>query len=396
MFELLKRLLISVALIGAAVPALAAEDIKAAIELPKPPAVTVVKAEKREIVERRSVTGSVMPREEVSVGADVSGLLVLELNADIGDVVKQGDILAKLDTSALQTQLAQIIAQEAQNAAGKAQAEAQIVDAEVGVKQAQDTYDRARALAKKGVGAAASSDTARNGLDSAKAKLNTANQGVLASDAQAKLIAAQKTEIELRIAKADVKAPADGMILARNAQVGAVVSAAGGPLYRIAWNGQFEVVADVPEAALAKVTEGLATEFRITGIDEALKGTVRKVSPEINPASRLGKVYLTLEANPKIRPGAFAEGVIELSRRIAIAAPQSSLVFRDKQAFLQVVKSDIVETRKVTLGSRADGYVEIIDGLSEGDELVERAGTFIANGDKVTPVMSSEKTGATQ
>lgn len=396
MSELLKRLLISVALIGAAVPALAAEDIKAAIELPKPPAVTVVKAEKREIVERRSVTGSVMPREEVSVGADVSGLLVLELNADIGDVVKQGDILAKLDTSALQTQLAQIIAQEAQNAAGKAQAEAQIVDAEVGVKQAQDTYDRARALAKKGVGAAASSDTARNGLDSAKAKLNTANQGVLASDAQAKLIAAQKTEIELRIAKADVKAPADGMILARNAQVGAVVSAAGGPLYRIAWNGQFEVVADVPEAALAKVTEGLATEFRITGIDEALKGTVRKVSPEINPASRLGKVYLTLEANPKIRPGAFAEGVIELSRRIAIAAPQSSLVFRDKQAFLQVVKSDIVETRKVTLGSRADGYVEIIDGLSEGDELVERAGTFIANGDKVTPVMSSEKTGATQ
>ncbi len=396
MSELLKRLLISVALIGAAVPALAAEDIKAAIELPKPPAVTVVKAEKREIVERRSVTGSVMPREEVSVGADVSGLLVLELNADIGDVVKQGDILAKLDTSALQTQLAQIIAQEAQNAAGKAQAEAQIVDAEVGVKQAQDTYDRARALAKKGVGAAASSDTARNGLDSARAKLNTANQGVLASDAQAKLIAAQKTEIELRIAKADVKAPADGMILARNAQVGAVVSAAGGPLYRIAWNGQFEVVADVPEAALAKVTEGLATEFRITGIDEALKGTVRKVSPEINPASRLGKVYLTLEANPKIRPGAFAEGVIELSRRIAIAAPQSSLVFRDKQAFLQVVKSDIVETRKVTLGSRADGYVEIIDGLSEGDELVERAGTFIANGDKVTPVMSSEKTGATQ
>ena len=396
MSELLKRLLISVALIGAAVPALAAEDIKAAIELPKPPAVTVVKAEKREIVERRSVTGSVMPREEVSVGADVSGLLVLELNADIGDVVKQGDILAKLDTSALQTQLAQIIAQEAQNAAGKAQAEAQIVDAEVGVKQAQDTYDRARALAKKGVGAAASSDTARNGLDSAKAKLNTANQGVLASDAQAKLIAAQKTEIELRIAKADVKAPADGMILARNAQVGAVVSAAGGPLYRIAWNGQFEVVADVPEAALAKVTEGLATEFRITGIDEALKGTVRKVSPEINPASRLGKVYLTLEANPKIRPGAFAEGVIELSRRIAIAAPQSSLVFRDKQAFLQVVKSDIVETRKVTLGSRADGYVEIIDGLSEGDELVESAGTFIANGDKVTPVMSSEKTGATQ
>ncbi len=396
MSELLKRLVLSVALIGAAGPAFSAEQPAGAIELPKPPTVTVVKVEKREIVERRSVTGSVMPREEVSVGADVSGLLVLELNADIGDVVKQGDILARLDKSSLETQLAQIVAQEAQNAASRAQAEAQIVDAEVAVRQAQDTFDRAKTLAKKGVTATASLDTAQNGLDSAKAKLNTAQQGLLAADAQAKLIRAQKAESELRLSKADVKAPADGLILARNAQLGAVVSGAGGPLYRIAWTGQFEVVADVPEAALAKVREGMRTTFRITGIEGALIGVVRKVSPEINPASRLGKVYLTLDGNPDIRPGAFAQGEIELSRRVAIAAPESTLVFRDKQAFLQVVKDGVVETRKVTLGSHADGYVEVVDGLSEGDELVERAGTFIANGDKVTPVFATETTGATQ
>ncbi len=396
MSELLKRLVLSVALIGAAGPAFSAEQPAGAIELPKPPTVTVVKVEKREIVERRSVTGSVMPRQEVSVGADVSGLLVLELNADIGDVVKQGDILARLDKSSLETQLAQIVAQEAQNAASRAQAEAQIVDAEVAVRQAQDTFDRAKTLAKKGVTATASLDTAQNGLDSAKAKLNTAQQGLLAADAQAKLIRAQKAESELRLSKADVKAPADGLILARNAQLGAVVSGAGGPLYRIAWTGQFEVVADVPEAALAKVREGMRTTFRITGIEGALIGVVRKVSPEINPASRLGKVYLTLDGNPDIRPGAFAQGEIELSRRVAIAAPESTLVFRDKQAFLQVVKVGVVETRKVTLGSHADGYVEVVAGISEGDELVERAGTFIANGDKVTPVFATETTGATQ
>ena len=396
MSNLLKCLLIGVSLLCVAAPAFAAEETATAVELPKPPAVTVLKAEKREIVERRSVTGSVMPRQEVSVGTDVSGLLVLELNADIGDVVKQGDILARLDKSALETQLAQIIAQEAQNAASKAQAEAQIVDAEVGVRQAQDDYERARTLAKKGIGAAAASDSAKNGLDSAKAKLNTAKQGIAASDAQAKLIGAQRMEVELRIEKADVKAPADGLILARNAQLGSVVSGAGGPLFRIAWTGQFEVVADVPEIALAKVVEGQKTEFRITGIDEKLIGSVRKVSPEINATSRLGKVYLTLNVNPKIRPGAFAQGEIELSRHTTVAAPESSLVFRDKQAFLQVVKDGIVETRKVELGARAGGFVEITSGLSEGEELVERAGTFIANGDKVTPVMASEKTGATK
>jgi HlyD family secretion protein len=396
MSNLLKSLLISVSLLAIGAPPSASEEPAALVEIPKPPAVTVLKAEKREIVERRSVTGSVMPREEVSVGTDVSGLLVLELNADIGDVVKQGDILARLDKSALETQLAQIVAQEAQNAASKSQAEAQIVDAEVGVTQAQDDYERARTLAKKGIGAKATSDSAKNGLDSAKAKLNTAKQGIAASDAQAKLIAAQKTEVELRIAKADVKAPADGLILSRNAQLGSVVSGAGGPLFRIAWSAQFEVVADVPEIALAKVVEGQKTEFRITGIDEKLSGSVRKVSPEINAASRLGKVYLTLNANPKIRPGAFAQGEIELSRHNSVAAPESSLVFRDKQAFLQVVKDGTVETRKVELGARAGGFVEITSGLSEGEDLVERAGTFIANGDKVTPVTASDKTGATQ
>jgi HlyD family secretion protein len=374
---------------------LAAEDATQPI-VSKPPAVTVIKAQKREIVERLPVTGSVTARQEVSVGADVSGLIVLELDADIGDVVKEGDILARLDKSALDTQLAQIVAQEAQNAASQAQTDAQIVDAEVGVRQAQDTYDRARALAKKGVAAVSSLDTALNGLDSAKAKLNTAKQGLAAVSAQAKLVAAQKSEVELRIAKADVRAPADGLILARNAQLGAVVSAAGGPLFRMAWSGQFEVVADVPEINLTRVKQKALTEFRLTGVEEPLMGEVRMISPEISAATRLGKVYLTLPQGPYIRPGAFARGEIELVRRNSVATPNSTLLYRDKQAFLQVVKDGVVETRKVKTGARAGGFVEISEGLAEGEEVVERAGTFIANGDKVTPIMVSETTGATE
>ena len=222
---------------GAGVTFAAETPVKSA-EAPKPPAITVIVAQKRELIERLPVTGSVTPRQEVAVGADVSGLLVTELNADIGDVVKEGDVLARLDTAALQTQLAQIDAQEAQNAASKAQTEAQIVDAEIGVRQAQENYDRAKKLAKSGVAATASLDTSRNALDSANAKLNTAQQGLMAVDAQAKLIAAQKTEVALRISKAEVKAPADGLVLARNAQLGAVVSGGGAPLFRLAWVGQ--------------------------------------------------------------------------------------------------------------------------------------------------------------
>ena len=373
----------------------AQEDATEAV-LRKPPAVTVVAAAKREIVEILAVTGTVMPRQEVAVGADVSGLLVMELNADIGDMVKQGDILAKLDASTLTTQLAQFEAQEAQNAASMAQTEAQIVDAEIGVRQAQESFDRAQKLAKSGVAAPASLDTARNALDSANAKLNTARQGLAAVDAQAKFIAAQKNELKLRIEKAEVKAPADGLILARNAQLGAVVSGAGGPLFRIAWAGKSEMAADVPEMTLASVRVGAPVVVTVIGTPEPLKGEVRLIGPEISAATRLGKVYVTLPDGTAVKPGAFARGEIELVRRVAVAVPASSLMYRGHDAYVLTVKNGIAKARAVKTGARSGGFVEISDALAEGEDVIERAGTFIADGDKVTPVRKDEMTGATK
>ena len=390
----LSRLFLAGLIVATPLAGVRAEEAKTQAAVPKAPAVTVIIAQKREIVEKLPVSGSVRPRQEVAVGADVSGLLVTELNADIGDMVKQGDVLARLDTAALLTQSAQFDAQDAQNAASKAQTEAQIVDAEIGVRQAQEQFDRAQKLAKSGVTAAASLDTARNSLDSARAKLNTATQGLAAVQAQAKLIAAQKSELNLRIEKADVKAPTDGLVLARNAQLGAVVSGAGGPLFRIAWTGKFEVVADVPEITLSRVKVGAPTSFSVTGFDAPLQGEVRLIGPEINAATRLGQVYLTLPENAPIKPGAFARGEIELVRRVAVAVPSSALLFRDQEAYLQVVKDGIVESRTVKTGARAGGFVEVLEGLYEGENVVERAGTFIANGDRVNAVLHSETTGA--
>jgi HlyD family secretion protein len=390
------RLILAGLLAAMPVTAVVAQEAKTEAVMPKAPAVTVIVAQKREIVEKLPVSGSVRPRQEVAVGADVSGLLVTELNVDIGDMVKEGEVMARLDTAALLTQMAQFDAQDAKNAASKAQTEAQIVDAEIGVRQAQESFDRAQSLAKSGVAAKASLDDARNGLDSARAKLNTATQGLGAVEAQAKLIAAQKSELRLRVEKADVKAPADGLVLARNAQLGAVVSGAGGPLFRIAWTGRFEVVADVPEITLSRVNVGAPTSFTVTGIDTPLTGEVRLIGPEINSATRLGQVFLTLPDGAAIKPGAFARGEIELVRRVAVSVPSSALLFRDQEAYLQIVKDGVVESRTVKSGARDGGFVEISEGLAEGESVVERAGTFIANGDHVSPMLKDETTGATK
>lgn len=390
-----KTLLLSYAILAATANfqngSMAAETVASQI---KPPSVTVTTIEKKLLSERLFVNGTVTPVEEVSVGADVAGLIVTELSADIGEMVKAGQVLARLDTASLETQLAQIVAQEAQAAAAVAQAEAQIVDAEIGVKQAKDQFDRAASLAKSGVASTASLDNATNAYDSAKAKLNTASQGLVAANAQGGLVAAQKKQVEVQIGKAEVKAPADGLILARNAQLGAVVSGAAGPLFRIAKDNAYEVVANVSETAMLKLSPDMKAVLKLSGVVDEITGKVRRVDPEINTASRLGKVRIWVETDPRVRPGAFAQVEIITAEREALSVAGSSLIYSGKESFLQIVKDGIVETRPVKVGIRSGKLIEIAEGAGLGDEVIERAGTFIANGDHVTTVKSGDSTGA--
>jgi HlyD family secretion protein len=358
-----------------------------------PPAIRVVTATKRELVERLSVTGTIISREEAAAGTDLNGLAVLQLNADQGDMVKRGQVLAVLDRSSLDTQLAQMNASRSQAEANIAQMRAQIGDAEIAVRQAQEGLDRARALQEKGVAAKMQYDNAVNGFDSARAKLSSAEKAVAASEAQLAVIDAQKQNILLQITKTEVKAPADGLVLARNATLGGIVSASGGPLFRIAINGEFELAATIAETSLPRLESGMPVEVTPAGGKQPLAGKIRRISPEVDQRSRLGTIYISILDGNGVRAGNFARGEIEAVRRQCISVPASAVTFHGQDAFLQLVESGKVKSVPVTLGARADSYVEVNAGLSEGQEVVARAGTFIADGDLVTPVRG-EQTGA--
>lgn len=358
------------------------------------PSILVAAALKREIVETLAVNGSVVPREEVSAGADVTGLMVVDLLADQGDSVKKGQVLARLDRAALEVQLAQIAAQRSQSKATVAQAEAQIAEAEVGVRQALEAWERARALKAKGVATAAQYDDSVNAHDSAKARLRTASMAKAASEAQLALIDAQERDVLLRLSKTEVLAPADGVVLARNAQLGGIVSAQAGPLFRIAKGNEFELAANVPEAELARLAVDMPVAVTLPGTTQPVAGKIRLLSPEVDTRSRLGSIRVALPADAKARAGAFGSGSVELLRRNAVAIPVGALMYRDGIAYLQTVRDDRIASREVTLGARANGYVEISQGVAEGDVFVLRAGTFVADGDRIRPVREEDKTGA--
>ncbi len=389
MYRLTSYFLATTALLGAlafAEPVALAEAVATATEAPQSaPAIRVAAVTRHELIETLDVTGSIVPRQEAAVGVDVAGLIVRQLNADKGDVVKKGDVLALLDRTALETQLVQLDASKAQAEAAIAQAKAQVSGAEVGVRQATETLDRARALQQKGVAAQSQLDNAVNGLDSAQAQLDSAAKAVASAEAQLGVIGAQRRDVEERLAKTEVRAPADGLVLARNATLGGIVSASGGPLFRIAMNGELELAATVSETSLGKLRTGMPVKVNVAGVDP-LDAQIRFIDPEIDARTRLGTVRIRLPAHDSVRSGNFARGTIETLRREGLAVPASALLYKGTEAFVQKVVDGTIRTTPVTAGARAGAEVEVTGGLAEGDEVVSRAGTFVTDGDKVTPV----------
>ncbi|WP_394891305.1 efflux RND transporter periplasmic adaptor subunit [Mesorhizobium sp. AaZ16] len=382
------------AIVGLAPASFAANEAEPAV-VQTPPSIRVTQAERRELVATLTVTGTILPRDEAAAGTDLNGLTVTALNADEGDMVKKGDVLAVLDRSTLDTQLAQMQASRAQAEANIAQMNAQIGDAEVGVRQAKDALDRAKALQAKGVATQAQLDNARHAFDSANAKLVSAQKALASSQAQLAVIDAQKDNVLLQIEKTEVRAPADGLVLARDATLGGIVSASSGPLFRIAIGAEFELAATVAETALPKLATGMRAEISLAGADKTIGGKIRRISPEINSKSRLGSIRITLDPGSAAHAGSFARGEVETLRSNAVAVPASAVIFRGDKAFLQAVSEGKVATVPVALGARAGGFVEVVSGIEEGQEIVSRAGTFVADGDLVTPIRG-EKTGAIQ
>jgi HlyD family secretion protein len=269
--------------------------------------------------------------------------------------------------------------------------QAQIGDAEVGVRQAGEALERAKALQAKGVATKAELDNAVNAADSAAAKLASANKALAASQAQIGVIDAQKKNILLQIEKTEVKAPADGLVLARSATLGGIVSAGGGPLFRIAIGGRFELDATVPETALPELKTGMKAGITIAGGKKELEGSIRLIGAEVDQKSRLGSIRIALPADCIARSGNFAGASIEIASRDGVAVPASAVLYQGHDAFLQRVDNGVVPSAPVRLGLRAGGYVEIVSGLEAGQEVVGRAGTFVADGDHVTPVPTSTR-----
>ena len=267
-------------------PKCAPETAKADADAPReiePPAVTVVTAQMRRFTDRLFVSGTLTAREEVMVAPKIPDLTIVEIDAEDGDHVEKGQLLAKLDRTQLDAMLSESDAARIRADAAISQSQSLIAQSESQVDFAGNEYDRAKKLAT-GIMTTSAVEQREANLKSAKAAVAAAKDALAVANADRRAREAERDELMVRIGRTEMRAPVSGLVSRRAARFGAVASLAGDPLFRIIKDGAVDLVADVPEQWLPRLKPGMIAALRLPGVEEPVVGTVRLVDQEVDKA----------------------------------------------------------------------------------------------------------------
>lgn len=350
------------------------------------PAISVSVAETRLLRDRVIASGLVSPVEQVLVAPLIEGQPIESLEADVGDVVKQGQVLARLSKTTLELQKSQAEASAATAAATIAQAEAQLIEAKASADEAQRVSKRTLALKEQGTASQAAADQANAAAIAATARVTAATQTLAAARAQQTLAQAQLANINLQLERTEVKAPVAGEITARKAVIGGIATAAAEPMFQMIRDGALELTVDVAEADLTRLAPGQAVRMLSVGSSEPIIGTVRLVEPAIDAATRMGRARISIADARQVRSGMFMDAEILVAERETVAVPVTAVGAAAKGTTVMKVDAGRVSRVPVETGIRDGGWVEILSGLAAGDSIVAKAGAFVRDGDRINPI----------
>ena len=322
------------------------------------PVVTVVAPGSDTVVDAITAGGTIAARFDTPVGVVGEGGRVTAVYVDAGDWVKRGQVLASIDRSVQNQQVAGL--------------QAQISVAQASLELAQSQLSRALQLVDRGFISQADVDRLTAERDQAQAQLRVARASV--------------NEAQARNARLSVVAPASGIILERTVQPGQTVTQGSGNLFRMAAGGQMEMQALLSETDLANLSVGVPAEVTPVGTTDTLKGRIWQVAPTIDPQSRQGIARIALSYDKSLRPGGFANATIRAGAVSAPVLPESAVQSDDKGNYVLIVgANNKVERRGVTIGSVTSAGLTITGGLNGTEMVVLYAAGFLNPGETVQP-----------
>lgn len=399
------------------------------------PVVTVstTRAVYRDLPHELVVTGSVSAVDPLAVGSEVNGLKVESINVEEGDYVQKGQVLAHLNSSILEAQIAQAQARYdssqaqvskaiqpnrpqdiaglksalAQAQANESQMKAMLAQARTNLRHAEETSNRyTQVLAQGFVTAQEASDKvaeterqrqlmlaaqsqvqsagwaveqARQRLDLALAGGRTEDVAIAQSSGQE--IAGLIQQLTAQLEQTYIRAPDDGLVIQRDIHLGEI-SSSGKSFFTLARKGQLELRAQVPQDDLSHLAVGDRAKVALG--DKTIGGKIWMISPRVDPQNRLGTVRIMLDHERGVMSGMFARAALSLGREKALVVPITAVLGEEDDRYVLVLVGDRVQRKPVKTGLRTKQVVEIVEGIQPNDKVVTHGGGFLADGDQVT------------
>jgi HlyD family secretion protein len=303
-----------------------------------------------------SFTGAINARFDMPIGTEGETGRIAAVYVEAGDVVRRGQLLAKLDNEVMRPQVDRL--------------EASLEEARANAALADAQYGRARGVASAGALSAEEIEKRR--------------AAAVTAAAQVKVAEAQLMEYRARLSHTEIRAPADGIVLTRSAEVGQIATPGGTALFRLARAGEVEMRGQVAEQDLPSLEVGQTALVHLTGIDRPFTGKVRLLGAIIDPQTRLGDIRISLQADPALRPGAFAHAEVVTGRAQRPVLPQTAVLSDDSGPYVLVVTPDNrVARRAVRVADTVPEGIVIGSGLTGTERVVTTAAGFLRVGERI-------------
>lgn len=342
--------------------------------------VTAYTVTRQDMKRKISLSGQTVPVAQVDISTKYAGKIA-DVAVNLGDVVAPGQVLLIQDTADTNLSLNQDKAALEQAVADSKAAESQfgsdLQKAEVEYDTAKMNYNRYAVLKNEGAISQQELDTAYQALIVAKSALDnlkSQNVGDVPASVASKYAAQAKAgytvdSLTQQLDDMTLRAPRAGVITYRNAEVGAMTAANTKVLTITDTSGMY-IDCSLSEADVAAIQQGMPVSVSIESLAQDYDGYITYVSPAMDDTTKTYVVRITLsQPDTKLRGGMFAQSSIDvLQKPDTLFIPKDALTEQDGKAQVCVIKGDdTVEFRTVTTGLRNDDYVEITDGLDDGD-----------------------------
>ena len=299
--------------------------------------------------DKESAQGTIEGLIDPTIAAEVSGK-VIKLYARSGSSIKKGDLLAEIDNADYLYQ--------------KNLAEAEIRKLIIRLKNQEKIYARNQKLVDKNF-------ISPNALD---------NILTDKSETQEELeIAKSRLDIaQSNLSKTKIYSPITGKVEKQIASIGDYLKIGDG-VFQIISNRKVRVHIPFPETLSQKIKPGLPILLTSPVSNEPYEAVISELKPMLSEDSRTIDVIADITNSPLWQPGATVRGTIVFKSEKGVAVPEQSIVQRPSGNTVYVVENNIAKSRVVTIGLSQDGYVEILDGVNEGEIVAVDGASFLTN-----------------